>query len=138
MLPPVDVLPESLARMMDVTLTVIEMIESASAREDLVGVGIGDETYVGRARVVDDAIDALAGFEPGDVLVAPFTVPTINSVLAMAGAVVVEEGGLLCHAAVIAREFGIPGVVGAAGATRSITDGVQVEVDSAKGTVKVV
>lgn len=138
MLPPVDVLPDSLARMMDVTLTVIEMIESTTDREDLVGVGIGDDTYVGRARVVDDAIDALADFEPGDVLVAPFTVPTINSVLAMAGAVVVEEGGLLCHAAVIAREFGIPGVVGAAGATRSITDGAQIEVDAANGIVTVV
>lgn len=137
-LPPVDVLPGALARMMDVTLTVIDMIESTSEREELVGVGIGEDTYVGRARVVDDAIDALADFEPGDVLVAPFTVPTINSVLAMAGAVVVEEGGLLCHAAVIAREFGIPGVVGAAGATRTILDGAEIEVDASQGTIKTV
>lgn len=136
-LPPVDILPKSLARLMDVTLTVVDMIESAAGREHLVGVGIGDGSYIGRARVVSDAIDALSDFEPGDVLVAPFTVPTINSVLAMAGAVVVEEGGLLCHAAVIAREFGIPGVVGVAGATVGINDGAQIEVDAASGSVKV-
>jgi pyruvate,water dikinase len=76
--------------------------------------------------------------EPGDVLVARFTVPTFNTVLAMAGAVVVEHGGLLCHAAVIARELGIPGVVGAAAATTAIPDGATVEVDPVTGTVSVV
>jgi len=137
-LPPIDVLPGPLARLMDMTLTVMELLESPPDRPELVGVGIGTETFTGRARVVSDAIDALSHFEPNDILVAPFTVPTINSVLAMAGAVVVEQGGLLCHAAVIAREFGVPGVVGVAGATSQIPDGATIEVDATNGTVRIV
>lgn len=137
-LPSIDVLPGPLARLMDVTLTVMDLLESPPGRAELLGVGIGTETFTGRARVVTDAIDALSHFEPDDILVAPFTVPTINSVLAMAGAVVVEQGGLLCHAAVIAREFGVPGVVGVAGATSQIPDGATIEVDAANGTVRVI
>lgn len=137
-LPSLDVLPAALARLMDVTLTVMDLLESPPDRPELIGVGIGTETFTGRARVVTDAIDALSHFEPDDILVAPFTVPTINSILAMAGAVVVEQGGLLCHAAVIAREFGVPGVVGVAGATGQIPDGATIEVDAANGTVRIV
>ena len=72
--------------------------------------------YTGTARVVIDADDALDRVDPGDVIVARLTVPTFNSVLAIAGAVVTENGGLLCHTAVIARELGIPAVVGVADA----------------------
>lgn len=138
-IPPLAVLPGALAELMDIILTVLELIESPLERKvsGLEGVGIGDDSYVGRARVVSDAIDALASFEPGDVLVTPYTVPTINSVLAMAGAVVTEEGGLLSHAAVIAREFGIPGVIGIDNASSMIEDGASIEVDAASGTVKV-
>ncbi len=137
-LPSVDVLPAPLARLMDVTLTVMDLLESPPGLPELRGVGIGTDIFTGRARVVTDAINALNNFEPGDILVAPFTVPTINSVLAMAGAVVVEQGGLLCHAAVIAREFGVPGVVGVAGATARIVDGATIEVDAANGIVRIV
>ena len=56
--------------------------------------------------------------------------------LATAGAVVVENGGLLCHAAVIAREYGIPGLVGVTGVTGQITDGALVRVDPVKGTIR--
>lgn len=134
--PPLEILPPPLARMMDVTLTVLDLMESSPDQTQLRGVGIGIDTFTGRARVVTDAIDALSAFEPDDILVAPFTVPTINSVLAMAGAVVVEQGGLLCHAAVIAREFGVPGIVGVTGATSEISDGAMIEVDAEKGIVR--
>ncbi len=138
-IPSLSALPDPLAQLMDCVLTVLELIESPLDRagSDLDGIGIGDESYVGRARVVSDAIDALATFEPGDVLVTPYTVPTINSVLAMAGAVVTEEGGLLSHAAVIAREFGIPGVIGIDNASSVIEDGASIEVNAAAGTVRV-
>jgi pyruvate,water dikinase len=75
--------------------------------------------------------------EPGDIVVAPYTAPTYNAVLAMAGAIVTEEGGLLCHAAVIARELGIPAVIGAGDAMSRIPDGATIEVDPAGGTVRV-
>lgn len=138
-LPPSWTLPPSLARLMEVIVTVLDLIESERAPSDAVnGVGIGERALVGRARVVTDELDALARMEPGDVLVAPFTVPTYNAVLAVAGAVVVENGGLLCHAAVIAREYGIPGLVGATGACSQLPDGALVEVDPVAGTATVV
>ncbi len=134
--PPAWTLPPSLAKMMDVITTVLDLIETDGTALDLDGIGIGTEAYVGRARVVTDELDALARMEPGDVLIAPFTVPTYNAALASAGAVVVENGGLLCHAAVIAREYGIPGLVGTAGATTKITDGAMVRVDPVGGSIR--
>ena len=135
--PPADALPPSLARMTRVILTVVASLEADGDREPLNGMGIGEEPYTGTARVVHDPAEALATMEPGDVIVAPYTAPTYNAVLAMAGAIVTEEGGLLCHAAVIARELGLPAVIGAAGAMTSIPDGATVEVDPARGRVLV-
>lgn len=134
--PPLWTMPGALAELMDVVVTVLDLIETSSTTPTLDGIGIGNEPMVGRARVVTDELDALARMEPGDVLVAPFTVPTYNAVLATAGAVVVENGGLLCHAAVIAREYGIPGLVGVTGVTNQITDGALVRVDPAAGTIR--
>ena len=102
------------------------------------GLGIGTEAYVGRARVAHDAIEALETVEPGDIIVTPYTAPTYNAVLAMAGGLVTEEGGLLCHAAVIARELGLPAVIGAADAMSAIPDGATIEVDPVAGEVRLV
>jgi pyruvate,water dikinase len=63
------------------------------------------------------------------------TTPAYNAVLAVCGAVVTEEGGALAHAAVLARELGLPAVVGAAGALSAIEDGAQIAVDPLAGTV---
>jgi pyruvate,water dikinase len=101
------------------------------------GVGVGDRAYRGRACVVRDARGALEDLEPGDVLVAPFTGPSFNSLLPILGALVVEEGGTLCHAAIVAREFGIPAVVGTLGAM-SIQTGSTVEVNPITGVVRVI
>jgi len=72
------------------------------------------------------------------VLVAPFTGPAYNSILPILGALVVENGGSMCHAAIVAREFGLPAVIGASGATTAIPDGALVEVDPLRGIVSVV
>ena len=121
----------------EATLTLTDTLESTST-EALQGMGIGDETYIGTALVVHDAVEALAAMEPGDIVVAPYTAPTYNSVLAMAGAIVTEEGGPLCHAAVIARELGLPAVIGAVGAMSLVPDGSTIEVDPRAGCVRVV
>ena len=84
-----------------------------------------------------DPESALDAMEPGDVLVVRFTTPAYNTVLAIAGAIVTADGALLSHAAVMARELGIPAVVGAAGALDEIPDGAEVEVDPVGGTVRV-
>jgi pyruvate,water dikinase len=112
-------------------------LEAPAEREALVGLGIGTEVYVGTARVGVDAEDVLARMEPGDVLIAPFTNPAYNVVLSMAGAVVCQQGGPLSHAAVMAREFGFPAVVGALDAMTAIKDGDTVEVDPTTGRVRV-
>jgi pyruvate,water dikinase len=135
--PPLRVFPPNLARITDVVLTLVGSLEAAKGVAPLSGTGVGRGTYRGTARVVHDAEEALSRLEPGDVLVAPYTAPTYNAVLSIAGALVIEEGGLLCHAAVIARELDIPAVVGARDAMSRIPDGVLVEVDPAKGTVQV-
>lgn len=135
--PPVDALTPNLAHMTRVILTVVGSLETDPDRAPLDGTGIGTTAYVGTARVVHDAAEALAEVEPGDVIVAPYTAPTYNAVLAMAGAIVTEEGGLLCHAAVIARELGLPAVIGANGAMSAIPDGARVEVDPVAGRVRV-
>ena len=107
------------------------------ARAGLDGDGIGDAVYRGRACVAADPGDALDRLEPGDVLVAFGTTPAYNMALSIVGAVVVEEGGLLSHAAVIARELGLSAVIGAAGAMDEIPDGALVEVDPVAGRVRV-
>lgn len=136
--PDLDALPEAMREMMRISVSVVSLLEAAQgesgADRSLSGTGIGDEAYTGTARIVTDAAEAFDRVEPGDVIVAPFTAPTFNSVLALAGAVVTEQGGLLCHTAVIARELGIAGIVGVPGAME-IPDGAQVEVDPVTGSV---
>ena len=135
--PPLWVMPPNLRRITRIVFTVVATLESTS-QQPLTGTGVGAGSYVGTARVVRDPTDALGRLEPGDVVVAPYTAPTYNAVLAIAGAIVTEEGGLLCHAAVIARELGLPAVVGAADAMTRIPDGATVEVDATAGRVTVV
>lgn len=135
--PPLDVMPEYLGRFARIVFAVVAALEAPAGAEALSGIGVGTTRYVGRARVVHDAAAALAGVEPGDVVVTPYTAPTYNAVLSMAGAIVTEQGGLLCHAAVIARELDLPAVIGAAEAMTRIPDGATVEVDPAAGRVRV-
>jgi pyruvate,water dikinase len=135
--PNASLLPTYLGRFTRIVLTVVDALEADPAAEPLTGTGIGTTTYTGRARVVRDAAEALATMEPGDVLVAPYTAPTYNAVLSMAGGLVTEEGGLLCHAAVIARELGLPAVIGAVDAMARIPAGATVELDPLAGRVTV-
>ena len=93
--------------------------------------------YTGRARTAATADEAIEKLEPGDVLVVRATSPAFNVVLSIAGAVVTANGGAMSHAAVLARELGIPAVVGA-GAALEIPDGSLVEVDPVAGSVRVV
>lgn len=89
----------------------------------------------GRARVVS-SVEEAQRVGPGDVLVAPFTDPGWTPLFPRLSAVVTETGGLLSHAAVIAREYGIPAVLAVPGATRLVPDGAVVTVDGERGTVE--
>jgi pyruvate,water dikinase len=99
------------------------------------GVGIGTTPYTGRACVAASAEDALTRLAPGDVLVTTLTTPAFEAVMPIAGALVTENGGLMSHAALVCREYGIPAVVGVAGATAKIVDGSTVTVDPSTNAV---
>lgn len=105
----------------------------------LLGAGVPASPGVstGTVRVVRDPAEP-AGFGAGDVLVCATTSPAWTPLLAVAGAVVTETGGLLAHAAIVAREFGIPAVVSVPGATTRLVDGVTVRVDGRRGTIEAV
>jgi pyruvate,water dikinase len=135
---PVGALPGAMRRMTEALLAIRDLGTTAlDGRQPLCGVGIGTSTGVGPACVANDPNEALARFEPGSILVAVGTTPAFNALLAVAGGVVTEEGGILSHAAVMARELGIPAVVGAKDALTPIPDGALVEVDPAAGEVRI-
>ena len=138
--PPIDAFPQAMARATAALVTALEAegLSSEPSSEDLTGTGIGSGTYRGTARVATSADDALERLQPGDVLVAPFTGPAYNSILPILGGLVVEAGGPMCHAAIVAREFGLPAVIGVSGAATLIPDGATVEVDPEAGIVRII
>ena len=75
---------------------------------------------------------------PGDILVTATTAPPWTPLFAVASAIVVETGGMLSHAAVTAREYGIPAVLAVQGATRTLRDGQLLEVNGSDGIVRLV
>lgn len=103
---------------------------------ELSGIGAAAGVARGPVRIVTDPADP-RGLEPGEVLVAPLTDPAWTPLFLAAVAVVVDVGALQSHAAIVARELGIPAVVSVDGATRALRDGDLVEVDGDRGTVRV-
>jgi rifampicin phosphotransferase len=91
-------------------------------------------TAVGRVRVVLDA-SAFGTLQPGEVLVAPYTNPSWTPLFTRAAAVVVDTGSAVSHAAIVAREYGIPAVMATGDGTRQLRDGQRVRVDGSRGLV---
>jgi pyruvate, water dikinase len=96
------------------------------------GRAIGQKIGVGPVRVVGDA-SGMSRVQTGDVLVTDMTDPNWEPVMKRAAAIVTNRGGRTCHAAIIARELGIPAVVGCGDATRKLADGAGVTVSCAEG-----
>lgn len=90
--------------------------------------------YFGRARVVLTTAD-LEAIRPGDIVVARALTPDLVAALTLAGAVVVETGGALSNGAILARELGLPTVVGVAGATRLLATSDELLLDGGTGAV---
>jgi len=96
------------------------------------GRSIGHKIGVGTAKVIRD-VSEMNRIQPGDVLVSDMTDPDWEPVMKRAAAIVTNRGGRTCHAAIIARELGIPAVVGCGNATEVIADGRDVTVSCAEG-----
>jgi pyruvate,water dikinase len=98
------------------------------------GRAIGEKIAAGKVRLIARKQD-LRAFKPGEVLVAPSTSPDWEPVMKIASAIVTEHGGRTCHAAIVARELGVPAVVGVEGITRKAKTGAAVTVSCAEGDI---
>ncbi|MGE0869607.1 MAG: PEP-utilizing enzyme, partial [Kofleriaceae bacterium] len=117
-----------------------EILTGAYHRDDfpdgaLVGLAVSAGTVEGRARVILDLADAT--LEPGDILVTAFTDPSWTPLFVAVKGLVTEVGGLMTHGAVIAREYGLPAVVGVEHATQRIRDGQRIRVNGTHGYVEI-
>ena len=111
--------------------------EAPSTRSDLLrGLAASPGVYEGPARLVSGPAE-FDRIVQGDVLVTESTTEAFNILLPLLGAIVTDSGGLLSHSAIVAREYGIPGVVGTREATERIADGARVRVDGDAGEVTV-
>jgi pyruvate,water dikinase len=133
-------LPPAPARIMTaVGITLGSLFGSSDAEHDhdmLRGLAASPGVYEGPARLVGGPAE-FGRIQQGDVLLTPATTEAFNILLPLLGAIVTDNGGLLSHSAIVAREYGIPGVVGTREATTRIADGTLVRVDGAAGEVTV-
>ena len=116
-----------------------EVLAGTYRRDDvppdaLVGLPVSAGTVEGRARVIQDIAEA--DLEPGDILVTAYTDPSWTPVFLAIRGLVTEVGGLMTHGAVIAREYGLPAVVGVEQGTRLIRDGQRIRVNGTDGYVE--
>ena len=116
-----------------------EVIAGAYRRDDvptgaLIGLPVSGGTIEGRARVILDMTEA--DVEAGDILVTAYTDPSWSPLFVAIEGLVTEVGGLMTHGAVIAREYGLPAVVGVENATRLIRDGQRIRVHGTDGYVE--
>jgi rifampicin phosphotransferase len=117
-----------------------EIVAGAYRRDDvptgaLIGLPVSAGTIEGRARVILDMAEA--ELEPGDILVTAYTDPSWSPLFVAIKGLVTEVGGLMTHGAVIAREYGLPAVVGVEHATRLIRDGQRIRVHGTDGYVEI-
>ncbi|MDI6730571.1 MAG: phosphoenolpyruvate synthase, partial [Candidatus Altarchaeum sp.] len=108
--------------------------ETTEKKVILTGFGVSASIASGIANIVHDASN-LSKIKSGDVLVTRMTTPDMVSAMKKVVAIITDEGGMTCHAAIVARELGIPCIVGTKTATKEITDGDIVTVDGKKGLV---
>ncbi len=137
---PLEWLPPLAARLETALGTVVGALFGGEAPTSsatvLRGTGVRPGIVEGTARVLGSSSE-YARVQEGDILVTRATTSAFNIVLPLVAGIVTDRGGLLCHAAIIAREYGIPTVVGTGEATRRIADGARVRVDGGTGEVTI-
>ncbi len=112
-----------------------EVVETEEEGEVLVkGLGASPGIGVGKVKIILSEKE-IGRVEEGDVLVTTMTTPDMVPAMRRASAIVTDEGGMTCHAAIVSRELGVPAVVGTGNATKVLKDGMIVTVDGDKGVV---
>jgi pyruvate,water dikinase len=151
--PPAEWLPPDAARLQRITSLILSLIFDVhkgdgpakagpydggvrlqAGQQVLKGFAVSPGIYEGPVRLIRD-VEELPSVQQGEVLVASSTGSTFNVVLPLIGAIVTERGGVLSHAAIVSREYGLPGIVGCVGATTKLKTGMRVRVDGDKGEV---
>ena len=113
-----------------------ETIESEAATEDIITSGLGASPGLASGKVIIfDMSMSLDVVKDGDILVTTMTMPDMVPAMSRAAAIVTDEGGMTCHAAIISRELGTPCVVGTGNATSILKNGQMITVDGTTGTV---
>jgi len=139
--PPSEWLPKKAqanARAMDTVIREIFNVPVQKARpRSVAGLPVHPGVYEGPARIINGPED-FNRLQQGDVLITRNTGPAFNVVLPILGAIVTDRGGQLSHAAIVAREYGIPAVVGTREATTMFADGARVRVNGDTGVVELV
>jgi len=117
-----------------VTYKIIEPYEIREKKRIVEGIAVGDKVAFGKVRILHDLEDA-KNFQAGEVLVTDMTDPDWEPIMKKAAAIVTNKGGRTCHAAIVARELGVPAVVGTGNATEVLENGQEVTVSCAEGDV---
>jgi len=123
--------PETVASQID-EMALEEFVLDGTGDVLVTGRAVGRTIAAGATRIITNKSE-LGRFRPGEVLVADTTTPDWEPVMKTAAAIVTNRGGRTCHAAIVARELGIPAVVGAGGATEQLESGIEVTVSCAEG-----
>jgi len=144
--PPLDLMPAGLRQATETVLAALsnvfddEEVEEVDTESDAIltlkGLPVSPGSFEGTARVIGGP-DDFHRIQQGDVLVTRNTSASFNVVLPKLGGLITDRGGLLSHAAIVSREYGIPGVVSTKRATLDIPDGSRVRIDGSAGTVSV-
>jgi phosphohistidine swiveling domain-containing protein len=116
--------------------TLADQLDGASSEAVLKGIGCSAGVIRAAIRVIR-TLEEADTLRPGEILVTRFTDPGWTPVLGLVSGIITEVGGLLSHAAVIGREYGIPAVLNVTGATQLLRTGQHVEIDGSEGTVRV-
>ena len=113
---------------------IIEPYEERAKKRIVQGIAVGDKVATGKVKLLYSLEDAKE-FQEGDVLVTDMTDPDWEPIMKKAAAIITNRGGRTCHAAIVARELGVPAVVGTGNATEVLSNGMEITVSCAEGDV---
>lgn len=117
------------------------LMKSNQAKELVKGIAVGDRIASGKVKIMyslDKRVMEGQEFEKGDVLVTDMTDPDWEPIMKKASAIVTNKGGRTCHAAIVAREMGVPAIVGCGNVTTALSDGDEVTISCAEGDIGIV
>lgn len=131
--------PETIHSRKDQAMLTEYVLEAAPGEKQLLtkGIAVGDGIATGKVRIMyslDNRVSAGSDFQNGDVLVTDMTDPDWEPIMKKAAAIITNKGGRTCHAAIVAREMGVPAIVGCGNATDRLADGMEITASCAEGS----